>query len=400
MTNNLEKKIPVFISWAGNLANIFSNEYILSITKLIGEYVEPFFSRDIPAGNKWYVDISEALKASKIGIIFLTPDSLKSSWVLFESGALAVVSTEQKTYTFPLLIGVNWHNKNFKDSPISNLQCQNFNPQENDSTIGFLKNIVIKVLEIKKISYDYEFDKKVTEEAIILHDKLTAGFNQWETGHKTHLPEIELVDFQDSTNQFNNFVDKYIAFNAPLVYEQEGNNFIALQEHIDRYKVNKTQAEYFYPIFAIFDLATLSKWLKIIYPFFKELNKHLDDEERTLITFYAPEFSKNPFLFLNKFSYDLGFTFFLGDKKDDSELVCIYMHNRIYSSLTSTDSPLVKKYFIIRNSNDCELHKRFITEEQLRSPANYMKKMNLSNFLQYCEEIINELENEDLEFQK
>lgn len=191
---------------------------------------------------------------------------------------------------------------------------------------------------------------------------------------------------------FSNFINNYIAFNAPLVYEEEGNNELALQDHISRYRINKARAEYFYPIFSILEKEILLKWLQVINPFFIILSQNLSEIESKLITFYAPDFDENPFQFRKKFSYDMGFTFFLGNKKDDSELVCVYMHNHIYANFSSQESPSVTKYFVIRSGDDFERHKRFIQEERLRLQSNHMRKMNLEGFLEYCEKLINILE--------
>ena len=397
-------KLTIFVSWAESLAGRFAEEYKLSIgklvdkcdVKLVDKYnVEIFFSRDIERGTGWFTSISRKLRESQIGIIFLTPDSLKSSWVQYESGAMFTTQHLGQANVFPLLIGVDRAEQDFQKSPFYNIHCESFDPQENDSTIKFFKDIIKKILTIKNdINAYFDLEDGITREAQDLDKKLREKFINWKKEHKTHLPRIELVDYKESTNQFNNFTGDYIAFNAPLVYEDQGNNKKALQEHIKRYTIAKVKADYFYPIFTILDEETLLEWLYTIHGFFYKLKEKLDekDTDTSLLTFYAPQFSTNPFKFIKKFRYDMGFTFFLGNKSDDSELVCIYMHNRIYSTLTDTKKLVVKKYFVIRKPDDFERHKSFIIDEDLKSPRNKMLPMNLEEFLTYCEDIRNELE--------
>lgn len=415
MIIHTDNRLNIFISWSGELAGNFAEQYKSFINNIINdknEYVNVFFSRDIEKSKQWFQEISQALSRCEIGIILLTPESIKSNWVHYEAGIMinSQYDENKNIKVFPILIGIDKDsNKAFQKSPIHLLHCTDFKPESDHRTIEFLEEIILSILEKIKDKYT-DKNLNITDRTILqsrkdeieeqgrpLHETLKNKFKTWKQGHKKHLPDIELVDYKDSKNQFSNFVNDYIAFNAPLVYEQQGNRKEeALQEHLDRYKEHETKAEYFYPIFSILDHKGLYQWLKNIYPFFKKINENLEDKERKLITFYAPKFQANPFDFLRKFSYDLGFTFFVGDKKDDSELVCLYMHNRIYSNLSSQNSLLVKKYFLIRNSDDCESHKNIVVDEDLRDTSTGMVEMNLEKFLNYCEEIMNKLESENL----
>lgn len=46
-------------------------------------------SHDIDAGQRWGLELDEALKECSLGIICLTPESLDSHWLTFEAGALS-----------------------------------------------------------------------------------------------------------------------------------------------------------------------------------------------------------------------------------------------------------------------------------------------------------------------
>lgn len=46
--------------------------------------------QDIQAGTKWDQELGKALRECKVGIVCVTPDSMSSRWLAFESGALCV----------------------------------------------------------------------------------------------------------------------------------------------------------------------------------------------------------------------------------------------------------------------------------------------------------------------
>ena len=377
-------KIPIFISWSGTLAESFAQAFRESIRDLIGDYAKPFLSKeDIPDGETWHSVIMSRLKETKYGIVILTPDSLQKPWVHFEAGAIAM--TLEESSWLPLLVGVKKINPIISNSsPYRNYQIQEFDPENNGATRDYLKKIVERVIELYKGQVSDIKDTDLNNEADELHSKLKKAFEEWQSGFKTHLPKVELVNYSEKTKRFDNFTGEYIAFNAPLAYEEGGENPDALNAHLNRYRKRKVRAEYFYPIFVILEKNTFLQWLHSIQGFFKRLNQGLDDDERKLLLFHVPEFKNHKFT--PQFDYDIGFTFFLGKKQDDSNIVYIYMHNRIYSVLSATSEPLVKKYFVIRDEVDFELHKRFIKESQFRSMKG-MKKMDINSFLEYCNEI-------------
>lgn len=45
--------------------------------------------QDIQPGKAWDVELGKALRECKVGIICLTPENLKSDWMLFEAGVLS-----------------------------------------------------------------------------------------------------------------------------------------------------------------------------------------------------------------------------------------------------------------------------------------------------------------------
>jgi hypothetical protein len=93
----------VFLSWSGGrsraIAEAFGNWLGLAI-----QAVDPWMSPDIRKGVRWIEDLEKALDESKVGIFFVTKDSLASPWLHYEAGAL---SRSKDTLICSLLIDVS-----------------------------------------------------------------------------------------------------------------------------------------------------------------------------------------------------------------------------------------------------------------------------------------------------
>jgi len=80
--------MKVFLSHSGirssKVAELFK-EWLPNVIQT----VEPWMSDDIKKGKLWRQAITEALKETKIGVIFLTQTNLNAPWLLFEAGALS-----------------------------------------------------------------------------------------------------------------------------------------------------------------------------------------------------------------------------------------------------------------------------------------------------------------------
>ena len=81
--------MKVFISWSGERSKATAEalrEWIPSVIQA----VKPWMSKeDISKGARWSRELAENLKDTNFGVVCLTADNLKSSWILFEAGALS-----------------------------------------------------------------------------------------------------------------------------------------------------------------------------------------------------------------------------------------------------------------------------------------------------------------------
>jgi len=95
----------VFISWSGERSRCVA-EALRSWLKQVINVLEPWISvADIGTGTRWRDHVAARLKASDFGIICLTPENLRSEWLLFEAGALS--KAIDTAYVCPLLIGLD-----------------------------------------------------------------------------------------------------------------------------------------------------------------------------------------------------------------------------------------------------------------------------------------------------
>lgn len=96
--------MKIFISWSGKRSKALAialKEWL----PLILQYAKPWVSeKDISAGERWAQAIAGELESSNFGILCITPENLRSEWILFEAGALSKSMLDAKV--IPLLFGL------------------------------------------------------------------------------------------------------------------------------------------------------------------------------------------------------------------------------------------------------------------------------------------------------
>ena len=81
--------MKVFISWSGvhsqKVANILK-DWLKQVLQASNPWVS---DQDIHSGSRWFIELSNNLDSTSVGIICLTRDNLEKPWIMFEAGALA-----------------------------------------------------------------------------------------------------------------------------------------------------------------------------------------------------------------------------------------------------------------------------------------------------------------------
>ena len=91
----------VFISWSGQRSRALGSALRSWLSKVIPG-ISFFDSEEIPKGKNWHVEVIKALRGCSIGIFCITPENLRSQWVLFEAGALAQHGDQPTLLTYTI----------------------------------------------------------------------------------------------------------------------------------------------------------------------------------------------------------------------------------------------------------------------------------------------------------
>jgi len=98
------ERLKLFITWSGDRSRKVG-EALRDWLPDVFPLLDPFLStEDIEKGAKWNQVISGALEKSDLAIICLTPENLKSPWLLFEAGAIAK-HAESRVWTYLFGLG-------------------------------------------------------------------------------------------------------------------------------------------------------------------------------------------------------------------------------------------------------------------------------------------------------
>jgi hypothetical protein len=127
--------VKVFLSWSGSkshsVANAFS-EWVPCILQAVNPWIS---SRDIDRGAIWFTEITEQLKDTNFGVLFVTRENQARPWLLFEAGALSKGLTENRVCTVLVDLSV-------RDIEAgSPLQQLNHTALEKDSVLSLVKTI-------------------------------------------------------------------------------------------------------------------------------------------------------------------------------------------------------------------------------------------------------------------
>lgn len=95
--------MKVFISWSGPVSRQIA-KVIYDWLPIALQSVKPWFSDEIEKGANWQAQLFAELEDTKFSIVALTPDALKSDWIMFETGAAAKVVG--KSHACPVLFGL------------------------------------------------------------------------------------------------------------------------------------------------------------------------------------------------------------------------------------------------------------------------------------------------------
>lgn len=96
----------LFISWSGERSRRLADEMKQWFQSHFRKEITAFVSSEIEKGTQWFPAVEGQLRKADAGLVCLTPESLRSDWILFEAGALATAVSfhqrEARVFTYLL----------------------------------------------------------------------------------------------------------------------------------------------------------------------------------------------------------------------------------------------------------------------------------------------------------
>ena len=95
--------MKVFLSWSGDRSKAIA-EVMRNWLPSVLQAVRPYFSPDdVSKGSRWSSEIAKELEASRVALLFITPENPEAPWLVFEAGALS--KNLDRSKVCPLLFG-------------------------------------------------------------------------------------------------------------------------------------------------------------------------------------------------------------------------------------------------------------------------------------------------------
>ena len=142
--------LNIFISWSGERSRAIA-EFLTHWLRKVIQISKPWMSDfDIEKGKRWSEEIGKKLLSHNIGIICVTPENYKASWLVFEAGALSKSLGDSKIC--PLLFGMS---PSELSGPLTQFQA----------TIVEKKDIFKLIKTLNSEIKDLKIDEKILKDA-------------------------------------------------------------------------------------------------------------------------------------------------------------------------------------------------------------------------------------------
>lgn len=162
----------IFISWSGAR----SQSVAAALRRWLPEWIpgtEFFHSNDIPKGSNWHPELIDALRNCPLGVFCLTPEALRSPWLLFEAGALAQHGERPRLLTYLFAIDK-------VSGPLTHFQHTRFDRADTRQMVGDLAELVGagKAAALERFDHEWPaFEAQVTRTTAVPLQELVPGFN-------------------------------------------------------------------------------------------------------------------------------------------------------------------------------------------------------------------------------
>ncbi len=95
--------MKIFFSWSGDLSESLADTFRVWLPNILPS-AEIYFTPKTKKGSPWFIEMNSELKATDVGILFLTRSNIESPWVTYEAGA--ITNSPKESRVCPLLFGL------------------------------------------------------------------------------------------------------------------------------------------------------------------------------------------------------------------------------------------------------------------------------------------------------
>jgi hypothetical protein len=125
-TTTPEYQMDVLISWSKPQSRELATALHRWIPKVLPGAIPWMSDKDIDKGTDWWLELKGLLARAKMCIICVTSENVRSPWLYFETGAIAVKG--EGVRVCPYLVGIDPHM--LADGPLSKWQCTAANKED------------------------------------------------------------------------------------------------------------------------------------------------------------------------------------------------------------------------------------------------------------------------------
>jgi len=171
-----------------------------------------FHSEDIPKGKNWHTALVDGLRECPLGIFCITPESLRSPWLMFEAGALAQHGDEPTLLTYTLA-AVSL------DGPLSHFQATKFERADSRrfvQDLGAILGIENRESVLRRFDESWEdFESEARKTTHVGLEELAPGFfslfHNKKTFHEELLAALDRYRFSIGTTRRSSLFKHIIA---------------------------------------------------------------------------------------------------------------------------------------------------------------------------------------------
>jgi hypothetical protein len=165
--------VDIILSWSGTDSREVAETFKGWIPR-VNPALRPWIStQDIAKGKRWFDELMKPLSTAKSILVFVTPSNVRSSWIYYEVGCVAVRQPTPSIY--PYLVGID--TKHVRDTPLGQFQATEASKSDTLALIRSLNTQLDSPLDDKFLESSFEREWHILnhriEESINLSGRVT-----------------------------------------------------------------------------------------------------------------------------------------------------------------------------------------------------------------------------------